>query len=306
MPLNFVAIDFETANFARSSACSVGVARVTGGQIVEQTEWLIDPPGGRLFTNTAIHGIEEHHVLDAPSWAETLERLDRFVGSADLVAYSGFDRGVYNAANKLHVIERPDYMWRNALSLVKSRYPLEAHPLPDHRLPSIANHLGLGKFDHHSAAADAAMCAMVVLKIALEHELDDASIWPAPSSGGGGSRRPYVYRPKQALPERNASTDPTHPLFGEVVCFSGDLNGFTRADAQRIVADFGATVAANVTKKTTLVVMGQYDPATLRAGAKLSTKIEKALGLASNGQRIEVIEESTFIELINLDPAEYA
>lgn len=90
-----------------------------------------------------------------------------------------------------------------------------------------------------------------------------------------------------------------------MVCFSGDLDGFTRSEAQRIVADFGATVGGNVTKKTTLVVMGQFDPATLRAGDSLSSKVQRAIELASAGQRIEVIDEQTFVELVNLDASIY-
>lgn len=150
------------------------------------------------------------------------------------------------------------------------------------------------------------MCARVVGHVALVHDIDSLDVlWPPPSARGPRGKR-YVYRPQAPLPQRNDAADSAHPLFGEVLCFSGDLDGFTRAEAQRIAADFGATVGATVTKKTTLVVMGQFDPASLRAGATLSSKIERALELAAKGQHIEVIDESAFVELINLDPDSYA
>ena len=40
---NFVAIDFETANFEKSSVCSVGICIVQNGEIVDNYYSLIRP-----------------------------------------------------------------------------------------------------------------------------------------------------------------------------------------------------------------------------------------------------------------------
>lgn len=40
---NFAAIDFETANFERSSVCSVGIVVVRNGEIVDKFYSLIKP-----------------------------------------------------------------------------------------------------------------------------------------------------------------------------------------------------------------------------------------------------------------------
>ena len=40
----FVAIDFETANHSRDSACSIGIAVAEGGRIVALEQRLIRPP----------------------------------------------------------------------------------------------------------------------------------------------------------------------------------------------------------------------------------------------------------------------
>jgi DNA polymerase-3 subunit epsilon len=42
--MNFVAIDFEMANYEASSAYSVGLVKVVGGEIVETAVHLIRPP----------------------------------------------------------------------------------------------------------------------------------------------------------------------------------------------------------------------------------------------------------------------
>lgn len=44
MTLNFVAIDFETGNNERSSACSLGLAVVRNSEIQDSFYSLINPP----------------------------------------------------------------------------------------------------------------------------------------------------------------------------------------------------------------------------------------------------------------------
>ena len=52
----FVAIDFETANNSRASACSVGLVTVADSQIISEEVFLIQPPT-RQFLFTDIHGL---------------------------------------------------------------------------------------------------------------------------------------------------------------------------------------------------------------------------------------------------------
>ena len=42
--LDFVAVDFETANGKRESACAVGVAVVRNGRVQSSDSWLVKPP----------------------------------------------------------------------------------------------------------------------------------------------------------------------------------------------------------------------------------------------------------------------
>jgi DNA polymerase-3 subunit epsilon len=75
MPLNFVAIDFETANFDRASVCAVGLTQVVDGRITATESWFVNPPTGPNFTNTYLHGIGPEQVVVAPSWQETVQRI---------------------------------------------------------------------------------------------------------------------------------------------------------------------------------------------------------------------------------------
>ncbi|WP_382304493.1 BRCT domain-containing protein [Herbiconiux sp. UC225_62] len=295
MPLNFTAVDFQTANFERGSVCSVGITKVVDGSIVLTESWFVLPPTGLDFTNTYIHGIGPHHVADAPDWAWTLDRLESLIEGAPLVAYSPFDKGVYNAANKITGAPERGFVFLDALAVVRDHVQLDSY-----RLPLVVEHFGLAGFDHHEAGADSLACARITLRVAAERGLTSTDeVWRS-AREKKQSPRIQTYQKAADLPRANAEADPAHPLFGEVVCFSGELGGYSRPEAQKLVADFGASVSSNVTKKTSLVVMGGFDPATLKPGATLSSKVQRAIELASSGHRIEIVTEETFLELVEL------
>lgn len=296
MPLTFVAVDFETANFDRASVCAVGLTKVVDGRAVSTESWFVNPPTGLDFTNTYLHGIGPTQVSGAPSWAETLSRVGQLVGEAPLIAYSPFDKGVYNAANNLTGAPTSGFVFLDALAVVRYHCRLASH-----KLPQVVKHFALPDFDHHEAGADSLACALITLKVAEQCGAESVDeLWATlPTRRNGQPGRVRVYQKKAALPQPIAEADPAHPLFGEVVCFSGDLDSYTRSEAQKIVASFGASVAGNVTKKTSLVVMGGFDPATLRPGATMSSKIQRAQELAVTGQSIEIVTEQTFLEILS-------
>lgn len=294
--LNFTAIDFETANFQRASVCQVGIAKVVDGTVVQNEAWLVRPPlGHRFFTNTGVHGISEIDVDDAPEWVDVQPRLLEVLGGHSLVAYSAFDKGVWNAVHTVTGITPPDSVrFLDVLPLVR----LDA-VLQNYKLTTAAAHYQLENFAHHDAGADSLAAARIALKIAEARGAADVDeLWHDVLNRPKRKYDRFAYK-AAVIPETNQDADPNHPLFGEVICFSGDLDEYTRAQAQRLVADLGATVSAGVTRKTTLVVMGGFDPSTLRPGATFSNKIQKAMDLRSSGQHIEIIPESTFLELID-------
>lgn len=297
MTLSFVALDFETANFDRASVCAVGITTVIDGAVQLTTSWYVEPPTGLDFTNTYLHGIGPDDVDGAPTWPETLQRLRAATNGLPLVAYSPFDKGVYNAANALTETADPQLTFLDALAVVRHHCAL-----PSHRLPLVVEHFALPDFHHHEAGADSRACALIVLRIAEEQQLDTVeALWAAvPTRQKNSVRTKRQYQRKADLPQPAAEADPAHPLFGEVVCFSGDLDSYTRSEAQTLVASFGAVVSGGVTKKTTLVVMGGFDPATLRPGTTLSGKVQRAKDLGASGQPIEIVNEQTFLEIIEL------
>jgi DNA polymerase-3 subunit epsilon len=168
MPLNFTAIDFETANGASASPCAVGLVKVAEGKIVDTFSTLIKPPYPNDWFatgNIGVHGIHPQDVVDAPTWAEALEEMLGFIGSDDLIAHNaGFDVGVLKASAALIEYELPDLRYGCSLVMARKTYNLDSY-----RLNQVAYAIGHEEFDHHDALADSDACARIVIHMADRH-----------------------------------------------------------------------------------------------------------------------------------------
>lgn len=104
----FAAIDFETANNARDSACALGVVIVEHGRMVDRLYELIHPPS-REFLFTHIHGLSWDEVKGAQRfdavWADLAREL---AGVAFLAAHNApFDKGVLGACCATYQLAAP-------------------------------------------------------------------------------------------------------------------------------------------------------------------------------------------------------
>ncbi len=165
MPVDFTAIDFETANASTASACAVGLVRVRGGEVVASAGWLIQPPPGHtefLPRNIEIHGIRPTDVATAPSWSEQLDRIAEFAGADTLVAHNaGFDMSVLRRACAATGDDCPPYRYMCSVQVARRVYEL-----PSYSLPFAAAEAGFTDFQHHDATADALACAHIVIDAA--------------------------------------------------------------------------------------------------------------------------------------------
>lgn len=165
MPLDFTAIDFETANGSPASACSVGLVKVRDGQVVDRMGWFIQPPFGHdhfVDWNIRIHGITPEMVLDAPSWVDQMADLQAYIDGDALVAHNaGFDMGVMKSACLATGLAVPTYSYMCSLQIARKTYHLDSY-----RLPVVAMAAGFEDFPHHDAVADAEACAVIMIHAA--------------------------------------------------------------------------------------------------------------------------------------------
>lgn len=176
--LDFVAIDFETANPDQSSVCQVGFAQVRHGQIVAADSWYVVPPTGIDSFDprySDLHGITSATVHYAGlSWYDSLDHLQRLTKNLPFVAHHvPFDRGVYLEASKALDLRVRDHQWYDTVTLARRHVPTA-----DHRLDTVARALDLPPFRHHEAQADALTCAHIALTIAAQqHCTTVADLW---------------------------------------------------------------------------------------------------------------------------------
>lgn len=163
--MDFVALDFETANEKRSSPCAVGVVVVNGGQLVESRSWLIDPPGRRFSRfNVAIHGITPEDVEGELRFDELWPTLSSYLLGNTVLAHNAvFDMHVLKGTLDYYGIACPDLDYACSLGIARRTWP----GLASYSLGSLADFLAI-RFRHHDAAEDAEACAKVALHACLE------------------------------------------------------------------------------------------------------------------------------------------
>jgi DNA polymerase-3 subunit epsilon len=154
----FVAIDFETADNGRDSACAVALVRVEQDRIARRVAWLIRPPR-RQMLHSGVHGITWEMVANQPTFGELWPRLAPMLeGVAYLVAHNaGFDRTVLQACCAAHGIPAPSLEMECTVQMARRLWAP-----PQANLPYLCQRFGI-PLKHHDAASDAEACARLVL-----------------------------------------------------------------------------------------------------------------------------------------------
>ena len=285
--MNFVAIDVETANADMASICQIGVAKYSNGILTEEWSTLIDPEDYFDFINIDIHGITEEDVVGKPTFPEVFNQLVIFLNGAVCVSHTHFDRVSISRALDKYDLSGFDTTWLDSARVARRTW--EEFAWSGYGLANVCNRIGY-EFKHHDALEDAKASGRVLLA-AIEKTGLDITAWlkrvnqpidPANVSSGAAIKR---------------DGNPEGELYGEVLVFTGALE-IPRREAADLAASIGCTVATGVTKKTTLLVVGDQDISKL-AGKEKSSKHIKAEKLIQKGQRIRIIKESDFKELVS-------
>lgn len=159
----FVALDFETADRGRDSACSIGLIRVENYQIVQRVHYLIRPPRS-TFLFTDIHGIRWQDVADQLSFGELWDAIHPLLQDAEFLAAHNapFDQGVLYACCEAYGIPHPPHPFTCTVQLARKTWGI--YPT---KLPNVCRYLGI-ELNHHQALSDAEACAKIVISAMTE------------------------------------------------------------------------------------------------------------------------------------------
>lgn len=285
--MDFVAIDVETANAGLASICQIGVASVQSGKVVDQWSTLVDPEDFFDPINIAIHGIDEDRVRGSPTFTKVYPKFQTRTSGPVIVSHTGFDRVAIAMAAQKHQLPTGAQVWLDSARVARRTWP-DKYAVRGYGLENIAADLGIS-FKHHDAGEDARVTAEIILR-ACEVAALDLDGWIA------RVRRPIS--PESTAPIRREG-NPEGVLFGECLCFTGALE-IPRREAADLAAMAGCNVESGVTKKTTILVVGDQDIQKL-AGHDKSSKQRKAEVLIAKGQPIRFLRETDFKKLASLD-----
>lgn len=159
-----IVVDFETTglNSRTDRIIEIGAVKIANGDIVDTFSSMVNPGIPLPSEITRITGITDAMVMDAPSAAQALPELLKFMGDHTIAAHNAkFDCSFLN--NELQRINLSyDAPQLDTLSMAQKLYP----HLKSFRLASLCKHLGVSLKNAHRAVHDAtatAQCLNIML-----------------------------------------------------------------------------------------------------------------------------------------------
>lgn len=278
--MRFIAVDLETANPRMSSICQIGIVTFENGKEVDAEMILVNPHDYFDPYNVAVHGITQERVSGAPAFSEIHSKLCERTSGQIVACHTHFDRVALAQACGKHSLDHLPCNWLDTARVARRAFSQFSRS--GYGLANLANHFGI-TFQHHDALHDARTAGLILQK-AVEETGFDVEEWVSRCNQGS--------TPSTGANVRREG-DGDGSLVGESICFTGALQ-VPRSMAADMAHEAGAAVEAGVTKKTTLLVVGDQDLAVLN-GQDKSGKHRKAEKLIEGGQPIRILGEADFL-----------
>ncbi|ULB11869.1 transposase [Cereibacter azotoformans] len=279
--MKFVVLDVETANPRMSSICQIGLVTFEGGVEVAAESHLIDPEDHFDPVNVAIHGITAAAVVGEPTFREVYGRVCDLTAGTVVACHTHFDRVALSRVCELHALPTLSCSWLDTARVARRAWV--EFSKSGYGLSNLARHFGI-TFQHHDALHDARAAGLILAR-AIEETGHDPSEWIRLCNQATRQDRQTLRR----------DGDGDGPLVGESIVFTGALQ-VPRREAADLAHQAGAAVEPNVTKGTTILVVGDQDIDKL-AGHDKSSKHRKAEALIEAGQSLRILGEADFMRV---------
>jgi DNA polymerase-3 subunit epsilon len=161
--VDFVIVDVETTGWQPGQAVitEIGAVRLSGGQVTAEFSALVNPGTPIPPDITALTGITDEMVGQAPPMAQVLPGFLTFAEGGVLAAHNApFDIGFLTAACRACSLPWPSFAVLD--TAVLARLLLGAGEVPDCKLATLASHFAARTQPCHRALADAKATADVL------------------------------------------------------------------------------------------------------------------------------------------------
>lgn len=298
-PDDYVVVDIETTGFSPryDEIIEMCADRFVNGQRADRFLSLVKPDRPIPSYIEHLTGITNEMVAGADPIELVLPQFLAFVGDLTVVGHHvSFDVNfIYDRS--VEILDRPftnDYA--DTMRLARRLIPDQ----PNYKLDTLARILGLDQSCMHRAGVD---CDVTD---ALYKHCRAAAIEKYGSVDGfiqamdEARRRRHRNRVKWSAKDITAGVDvfdTSHPLYGQVIVFTGKLDCLLRKDAMQAVVDVGGVCGDRVTKETNILVLGDLSYSASIKGGKSSKQL-KAEKLILDGADLQIIPESTFLDML--------
>lgn len=323
-PENYFIIDLETTGFDSrvDHIIEIAALKIQHNEIVDSYSSLLRPP--KIYVNTvsqeniskdiliddkgreyfyindfisSLTGITNKMLDEAPLPKKKLAEFKEFLGK-DVVLGYGVNFDVSFLYHNFEDYFRNDYI--DVLRLARFLLP----DFEDKTLSRISAYFGMDTTGAHRALKDCEMTKFCYdkLKNLMVTQYDSPENFiktriNKPYKKDSDKTYARGLRAKDIKTEKT-EFDEDSPIFGLHCVFTGKLEKFKRAEAMQIVANLGGINEDSVTKKTNLLILGNFDYVNLKDGK--SSKQKRAEKMVLEGFDIKILSENAFYDMIDL------
>jgi len=157
--MDYITIDFETANHSLTSACSIGIVGVKNNIIVLEEYYLINPNEEFNDYNVSIHKITAEDVKDADTFDVIWDKIKKYFQNTIIFAHNAsFDLCVLKAIIEKYNLDAPNLKFGCTFKISTKLWKEE---LRNHKLNTLADYLEVEHL-HHNALSDAKVCVEII------------------------------------------------------------------------------------------------------------------------------------------------
>lgn len=267
---NYSAFDFETSY--GHIPCSIGIVEFENNEPVRQFYSLIKPIELKFNPiNSRINKIHLEDVKDAPEFNDLWGEIENYFVNKPIVAHNAStDYTILIKTLSYYNLALPETEVFCTLNLSRKLYSL-----PNYKLDTVAKHLFIEDFKHHSAIEDAMACGRIFNKMMQEINFD---INDSINNIDKNAKRPRTVKSyiTNDLNEsiRYSQRDGEQILKNLNFVITGVFRTLSREGAKDLIEAHGGKTSGSVSGKTDYLLAGEgMGPAKLQKAEALGVKV---------------------------------
>lgn len=292
-PKDYVMVDIETTGLKPNNdeILELSAIRMRNHQMVQTFSTLVQPnrPISGFITN--LTGITNNMVMTAPRIDQAMPAFLDFIQDDIILGYNvNFDLSfIYDTSVALYNYPvKNDYL--DVLTIARKLVRETAN----HKLGTMAQFYSISYQGAHRGLTD---CYITVEVYNQLYNQAKQTYQSEQDFKNAFYKRRYPKQIKvEDLKAETTDFNPMHPLFNKIVVFSGDLDNMSRKEAMQLALNKGAILGKSVTLKTDYLIVSQSD----LNKQKKTSKFKKAEDYANRGEKIKIISEKIYKQLLDM------